>query len=163
VRSSVITRTGPASLATIGAGLLSIDGPIATESSRVIVGWVDEDGSAAAVVEADIAPALLDDDKGSFVGPAVHIAGFDIPAGLVFSRAISDVLAVAAKSEVMGEVVGIETSLRRPCEPALSLFEVSSSLISSGMVDCGVGLDRLVACSRPVDCVDDAIGRVFWG
>ena len=161
VRSNVITRAGPASLATIGAGMLSIEGPIATESSRVIVGWVDGDGPAAVDVDADIAAALLDDDKESFAGSAVDIALFDVSAGLVFSSAISDVLVVAGKLEVMGEVEEIGTSLRRPCEPASSLFEVSSSVISTGMDDCGVELDRLVPCSRPVDCVDDAIGRGF--
>jgi hypothetical protein len=73
------------------------------------------------------------------------------------------VLAVAGKLEAIGEVEGIEVSLRRPCEPAPSLFEVSRWVISTGIVDCGGELDRLVPCSRPVDCVDDAIGRVFWG
>ena len=113
---------------TTGVGLLSIDGPIATESSRVIAGGVDEDGSATAVVEADAAAALLDADKGSFVDSAVDIAGCDASAGLVFSLAISDVLVVPGKSDVMGEVEGIENVIEealRTCALSLRSVEVA--------------------------------------
>jgi hypothetical protein len=44
------------------------------------------------------------------------------------------VLRLEGKVEFKGEVVGIETSLRSPCEPAPVLFEASRSLISIGIV-----------------------------
>ena len=124
----------------------------------------DEDGPAAAPVDPGVASSLFCVDKGSIKASAVDIALFGDPAGLVSSPAISDEPAIAAKSEVIGVVEGIETSLSRPCEPAPapSLFEWSSSFISTGMDDCDVD-DMLVPEPRPVDCVEDAIGRVFLG
>ena len=43
-----------------------------------------------------------------------------------------------------------------------SIFELSSSFISTAVVDCGLELGRSVPSSTPVDCVDAAIGQV-WG
>ena len=70
-------------------------------------------------------------------------------------------LVVAGGSEVIGVVEGIDGSLGAS-GPAPSIFELSSSFISTGVVDCGLELGRSVPSSTPVDCVDDAIGRV-WG
>jgi hypothetical protein len=128
-----------------------------------MAGVFDEDGPVPVVVEADVAASLVDFDKGSFEVSAVDFAFFDDSAGLVFSLAMSDEPVVAGKSDAMGVVEGIEMSLRRPCEPAPSLLELSSSVISTGMDDGGVELDMLVPWPRPVDCVDDTIGRSFWG
>lgn len=62
----------------------------------------------------------------------------------------------------MGDELGIETSLRRPCEPApapapaAGLFEVSRSLISTGMWDG--------CCAVVVVDVDDERGcEEAWG
>lgn len=126
----------------------------------------DADGPAAAPVDSDVAASLVDFDKGPFEESAVDIALFDDSAGLVFSLAMSEEPAGAGKSDVIGVVEGIETSLRRPpCEPAPSLLDLSSSVIST--VDgCDVELDMLDPWPRPdwpVDCVGDAIGRVYWG
>jgi hypothetical protein len=73
VSSKVITNTGPASLVVGTVGMVSTEGPIATESSRDIVGGfeaaaddvfsplVDDDRSAGvAAVLADVAPTPLD-------------------------------------------------------------------------------------------------------
>ena len=143
-----MTRTGPASL-TIGVGIVSIDGPIATESSLVIAGGEDDDGPWADVAEVVVAGSLLDDDKGSIDFSDADIAAFDDSAGFVFSFVIPDVAVVVGKLESMGEVVGIETSLRRPCEPAPFPIEASRSLISTGILDCGCELDRGSVCGVP--------------
>jgi hypothetical protein len=154
VSSNVITRTGPASVATTGVGFLSMEGPIATESSRVMAGAE----ARSVAFEEDAAGAGLDDDKGLLEVSVLDKALFDGSAGCVFSLAIAEVLVVAGKSEVMGEVVGIETSLSNPDDVPSFLLE-SISLISTGILGCGV--DEMAPW--PVDCVDDAIGRLVLG
>lgn len=136
-----MTRTGPASFWTTGVGV-SVEGPIAKESNGEMAGGLDEDGPAAPLDEVSAAASLDDSDKGSFDAFVVDIAFFDDSAGLVFSLVISDDPLVAAKFGVMGDVEGIETSLRRPCDPAPSLLELGISVISTGSGDCGVELDR---------------------
>ena len=88
-------------------------------------------------MEVETTGSLLDDDKGSVDCAEVDIAALDDCSGLVFSLLDSDmVLRLEGKLESKGEVVGIETSLRRPCEPAPAvLCEASRSLISMGIVD----------------------------
>ena len=107
------------------------------------------------------------DDKGSVDCAEPDIAALGDCSGLVFSLLDSDMLRVVGKEESKGEVAGIETSLRRPCEPAPAvLFESSRSLISMGIVDCGCELEEgsldVMPCPAPgLDWVDDAIGWVF--
>lgn len=137
-----MTRTGPASL-TICVGITSIDGPIATESRREIAGGEDDDCSWADVNEVVVAGLLIDDDKGSFDFSDADIVD---SAGFVSSFVIPDAV---GKPESMGGVVGTETLLRRPCEPAPFPFEVSRSLISTGILDCGCELDRGSLCVVP--------------
>lgn len=130
-----MTRTGPASLWTIGEGV-SVEGPIATESNRVMAERFDEDGPAAPLDDEVGASASLDvSDKGSFEAFAVDTGFFDDSAGLVFSLAISDDPVSAAKFAVIGDAEEIETSLRRPCEPAPSVLALLISLISTGRDD----------------------------
>jgi len=112
----VMTRTGPASLIT-GVGGLSVEGPIAIESSREMTaggGAVEEDagpGPGPEAAEALTAGSLLDDDDGSGDCAEPDIAGLDDCSGLVFSLLLSDmVVMVEGKVESKGEVVGIETS-----------------------------------------------------
>lgn len=133
---------------------------------------VDEEGSAAEA-EAAVVDALVDIDKGSTVGCEADIAALDDDcSGLVFSLAVSDMaeMEVGGKEEEMGEFVGIETSLRRPCEPAPVLVEGSRLLNSTeGFFDdgcCALGEGSLAveAWATPVvDAGDAAIGRAFWG
>jgi hypothetical protein len=135
-----MTRIGPASLIT-GVGGVSVDGPIAIESSREIEagGAAEEEacpGPGPEAVEVETTRSLLDDDKGSVDCAEPDIAALDDCSGLVFSLLVSDILREEGKVESKGEDVGIETSLRRPCEPAPAvLFEASRSLISMGIVD----------------------------
>jgi len=162
VRSNVMTRTGPSSLATTGVGIAS--GPIATESSLVITGG----GAGAEVVAVVVvAGSLLVDDKGPFDDSAADNVGLIVCAGFVFSLATPDSSAAEGKEELKGDVVGIETSLRRPCEPAPFLFEASISLISTGIPDDCCKLDRestcVVPCPAPVDCVVISIGPLAIG
>jgi hypothetical protein len=88
-------------------------------------------------VEVETTGSFLDDDKGSVDCAEPDIAALGDCSGLVFSLLDSDmVLRLEGKVESKGEVVGIETSLRRPCEPApAALFEASRLLISMGIVD----------------------------
>lgn len=63
-----MTRAGPASFIT-GAGVLSVEGPIATESSRVMAGGGAElDGSDAAAAVAFVAASFVDVNKGAAAG-----------------------------------------------------------------------------------------------
>lgn len=62
-----MTRTGPASLIT-GTGVLSVEGPIATESSRVMAGGAELDGSDAAAAVGLVAALFVEVDKGPAVG-----------------------------------------------------------------------------------------------
>jgi len=133
-----MTRTGPASLIT-GAGVLSVDGPIATESSRVMAGATELDGSDAAAAVVFVLASLVEVDKGATAGIELEIAAFeDSFCDLVFS--LAEELDMVGKEESRGEDSGIETSLRlRPCDPAPVLFDASSSLISTGILpeECG--------------------------
>jgi hypothetical protein len=76
---------------------------------------------------------------------------------------------MGGKEEEMGEVVGIDTSLRRPCEPAPVLVEGSRLLSSTeGFFDGGCALGEgspaVEAWAAPVvDAGDAAIGRAGWG
>jgi hypothetical protein len=131
VRRSVIKSTGPASPVS-GVGVDSVAGPIATESNRWILGAeVDDDGSAADA-EAAVVKASVDIDNGSVDGCDADIAAFDDGSNLVFLLAVSDMAEMVGKEESMGDVVGIETSLRGPCEPAPVLVESSRLLSSTG-------------------------------
>jgi hypothetical protein len=72
------------------------------------------------------------------------------------------------EEEEMGEVVGIETSLRRPCEPAPVLVEGSRLLSSTGgffdVGCCALGEGSLTVEAWGAPVVEDAaIGRAFWG
>ena len=102
---------------------------------------VDEDGSVA---DAAVG-AVVFIDKGSLAGGEEDIAAFegddDSCSGFVFSLAVSAAGPVSdiaedwetgRKEEEMGDVVGIETSLRGPCEPApVAVLPEGSSLSSS--------------------------------
>jgi hypothetical protein len=76
---------------------------------------------------------------------------------------------MVGKEESIGDVVGIETSLRGPCEPAPVLVEGSRLLSSTGRFfdgGCALGEGSLAVEAWPapvVDDVDAAIGRAFWG
>jgi hypothetical protein len=166
VSSNVMIRTGPASLATTGVGIAS--GPIAIESSLVITGGGAGAGLVAGVVETGVACCLPVNNGGSFDASAADDGGLIVGAGFVFSLATPDSLVVEWKVEPKGDAVGIETSLRRPCEPAPVLFDASISLISTGIPDDCCKLDRgstcVVPCPAPVDCVAISIGRQdIWG
>jgi hypothetical protein len=75
---------------------------------------------------------------------------------------------MVGKEESMGEVAGIETSLRGPCEPAPVLVEDSRLLSSTGGFfdgGCALGEGLLAVKAWPAPVVDDgdaAIGRAFW-
>jgi hypothetical protein len=104
VSNNVITNTGPASLVDATVGIVSTDGPIASESSLVIVGGLD--------VAADTMLALFDDEgSADFVAVAVETA----PAafeGSIFSIRVSVVAGVASGfEEVEVIVVGKEESI----------------------------------------------------
>lgn len=58
-----MTSTGPASLIT-GAGGLSVEGPIATESSRVMARGAEPDGSDAAAAVVFVEASFVEVDKG---------------------------------------------------------------------------------------------------
>jgi hypothetical protein len=121
VRRSVISSTGPASLVT-SFGSISIDGPIATESSRWVAGvGVDEEEGSAADTDADAVWAVFSIDKGSLLG-CEDTAAFEVHddscSGFVFSLAVfaaaadSDMVEdgkTERKEEEIGDVVGIET------------------------------------------------------
>jgi hypothetical protein len=112
------------------------------------------------------AGALLDDDKGSAAGEDdAATAELDgSPAGFVFSSPV-----VVGKVESKGEEVGIGSS--NPA-PAAVVFEPSrpviSMFLSGGDVEAAVveGLFCVCVCVSspvPVDCVEDAIGRLGIG
>jgi hypothetical protein len=107
---------------------------------------VDEDGSAAEADTGTVGEGVSI-DKGSPSGCEEYAAAFEVDddscSGFVFSLAVvaagavSDIavdLERSGKQEEMGDVVGIETSLRGPCEPApvADLPEGSRSLSSTG-------------------------------
>jgi len=133
VKSNVIlTIEEPGSEAIEGCGMVSDDGPIATESLRDIVGCGAGDIPAAEDVEVVVGILVGDLDNGPRVASDVATAADSVEVtGLVFSPAMSE---VDGKPDDMGEVAGIETSLRRPDDPAPVL--VLSSVISTGSVDC---------------------------
>lgn len=76
---------------------------------------------------------------------------------------------MVGKEESMGDVFGIETSLRGPCEPAPVLVEGSRLLSSTGRFFDGggaLGEGSLAVEAWPapvVDAVDAAIGRALLG
>ena len=90
VRSKVIRRTVPASLTTEVGGL-SVEGPIAIESSRVICGCELDDGIGAVAADVVVGGSSLDDEKGWATKSAAEIVGADGPDCLVLWSAISDV------------------------------------------------------------------------
>lgn len=152
MRRSVITRTGPASR-TIGVGASSVDGLIATESRRVIAGKKVDSGPEAEVAVA-VVGSVFDDDKGTLAdSPAAGIAALD-SSGLLSPAITSAALLVVGNEEFMGEVVGIETSLRRPlCNVEAAppvLCKASMLLISTGIVSCACdGCDEWSICDVP--------------
>lgn len=77
-----------------------------------------------------------------------------------------DISADVGNEESRGEVWGIETSLRRPCDPAPVLAEASSSLISTGIADGGCeddeGLKGTEAGPPVDDCGAGIIGWMLW-
>lgn len=90
----------------------------------------------------------------------------DPEAGFVFSVPVGAVLSVERKSEVMGEVVGIEMSLRCCDAEPVCLFESSRSFISKLLLLVGSegGTGEGVGPSDALfDCVGDAIGRLVLG
>lgn len=119
-----MTSTGPASLI---AGTGASAGPIATVSNRDMTGGLVDEGTASDVEETC---------AGSGTGNgSTDIAMLEVSPGLVFSIPTGSIVDAAGNVGVMGDVAGIETSLRRPlCEPAPIVvpLEASSSLISSG-------------------------------
>ena len=91
---------------------------------------VDEVGSAVEAA-APAAGALVSIDKGSISGfeadsaaakfDDIDCSGFAFSLAVLVAGAVSDmveVLLTGGRGEEMGNVVGIETSLRGPCEPA---------------------------------------------
>jgi hypothetical protein len=89
----------------------------------------EEDGSA----DADAVPVgpVVSIDKGALSSCVADIAAFEVDddscSGFVFSLAVSaagvdsdmaEDLEMGGKKGDSGDVVGIETSLRGPCEPA---------------------------------------------
>jgi hypothetical protein len=142
---------------------------------------VDEEGSA----DAAVAGALVSIDKGSGSGFEADIAAFEVDdvdcSGFVFSLAVFAAGAVSDMAveletggkEEMGDVVGIETSLRGPCEPAPLPVRLEGSRFLSSTSGCLVfdGGCALVegplaaeAWSAPVvNSVAAAIGRAAWG
>lgn len=146
-----------------------------------------DDDEASAFTDPTSAGALVCIDNGSLAGCEAGFAAFDVDddscSGFVFSLAVAagavsdmaEELRTAGKEEEMGDVVGIETSLRGPCEPApvpVSL-EGSRSLNSMDRVrffEGGCALEEgslsVEAWSAPV--VDgvasaSAIGPAAWG
>jgi hypothetical protein len=104
---------------------------------------VDEDGSAAEA-DAAVVGAVVSIDKGSLSSCRADVAAFEVDddscSGFVFSLAVFAAGAVSDMAEVldmggkeeMGDVVGIETSLRGPCEPApVAVLPEGSRLLSS--------------------------------
>lgn len=106
---------------------------------------VDEVGSAVDI-DASAAGALVSMDKGSICGfeadsaavkfDDIDCSGFAFSLAVLAAGAVSDMvkeLSTGGKEEEMGNVVGIETSLRGPCEPALLpvLLEDSRTLNST--------------------------------
>lgn len=119
-------RTDPASLLTV-VETPSTAGPIATESIAVTAGVVDDDPSTV----VGSAP-FLNDNNGSLDESDVDIAGAVDSLGFWFSEAISETEAVVVEG---GGMVGIETSLRRPCDSAPFVLELLRSLISMGLLE----------------------------
>jgi hypothetical protein len=97
VSSNVMTRTGPASLATTGVSIAS--GPIAIESSLVITGGEAGAELVAGVVETGVACCLPVNNGGSFDASAADDVGLIVGAGFVFSLATPDSLVVEWKVE----------------------------------------------------------------
>lgn len=154
----MIIRTGPGCEGTVGVGVPS--GPMAWVSVLVMM-----DGSLEVVVmgssDVCIVGALVDDKGPSCVeDDAAFTSSVE---GIVFLSSADGV--EVENVEVMGVVVGIETSFRRPasCDPAPVDFEPSRSVISIFLLEGEVveGLFCVCVCSSPapVDCVKDAIGR----
>lgn len=163
----MIIKMGPESAeemaAVVGVGAPS--GPMAAVSVRVMsVGAVVDAGRVEDGGRVEVG-ALLDDDKGSAFGEddAATAELADSPAGFVFSS-----LVVVGKVESKGEEVGIGSG--RPAPPAV-VFEPSRSVISmflsGGEVEAtvveGFCVCVCVSSPAPVDCVEDAIGRLNIG
>lgn len=130
-----MTRTGPASLVT-GAGGVSVDGPIATESIRPLAAR----GGAAEVDvepgEEEVIGSVLDENLGSIVDCEVDIVASTDCSGFIFSLLVP--CSVDANVDPKGEVAGIETSLRSPP----SLFGASRSLIVVWMSSVSFAIER---------------------
>jgi hypothetical protein len=145
---------------------------------------VDEDGSAADA-DAAVVGALVSIDKGSVSDFEADIAAFEVDevdcSGFVFSLAVvvagavsdmAEELETGGKEE-MGDVVGIETSLRGPCEPAPLPVRLEGSRLLSSTSGCVVfdgggaleeGPLAVEAWPAPVvDPVAAAIGWAAWG
>lgn len=147
---------------------------------------VDEDGSAADA-DATVAGAVVSIDKGSLSGCGADTAAFEVDdiscSGFVFSLAVSaagvvsdmaEDLSTGGKEEEMGDVVGIETSVRGPCEPApVAVLPEGSRLLSSTSVGlrvfergCALEEGSLAVEAWPAPVVlgaDSAIGRAGLG
>jgi hypothetical protein len=106
---------------------------MATESRRVIGGCEADAFESGGGWLAVTAVVLLEEVKWSGVVDAAF--NVDAGSGLEFSFCCSatfeDEAGAAAKEEVMGEVCGIETSSRSPCEPALVLWGADGRLLIS--------------------------------
>lgn len=128
-----MTRTGPASLVVVtGAGIVSDEGPIATESSLVIVAGF---GGEASVVVVGL---LCDNEESRAVADGAS-AAFDCGFEAIVEAFSGLVVVEEGGNEVsMGEEDGIATSFRRLlCDsvPAVLLGtpDASRSLISTAL------------------------------
>lgn len=129
---SVIIRTCADSSGTVD-WTFSTAGPIATESSFEIAEAAGDSVEAVVVLTGSVPDEAIF-DKSLEDGSGVMVA-----FGSSLSAVIAgDVPIVPGMVEEMGEVTGIETSLRRPpCEPAPAPLDVSRSLISTAVLDGG--------------------------
>jgi hypothetical protein len=146
---------------------------------------VDAEASAADV-DATVVGALVCIDKGSPAGAEADFAAVEDDdnscSGFVFSLAVAagavsdmaEELGTGGKEEEMGDVVGIETSLRGPCEPAPVPVSLEGSRLLNSMDGerffergcCALNEGSLGVEARPapvVDAVASAIGRAAWG